>query len=352
MASADYLLPFQPSLAQATNTRLDSACKHIQQCRISTDDMMSFVHGDAEELQRNKYRYCIHKDEFVVGVGRPWDTTTVVKRTSNAAYPKVISNLGALYDRPDTRNAIQMIRFMNHYARSINERQLIIAFFQAGVDNAQPGYYIRTPAGARLFQNVPGMHAFTVSATNTIDTKRFMRFMYDYFSVGFANTLGYAHASTGDTMTSVMIGGLRTVMNGDFEIFAGDLVQFYWTFEKDDFERDGRRKTYLDIWAANGTPMNLDPSYTVLGTAGRKRDSAGTLLPSWNTPNDAQVRQAHYNLSYGQRNDKQKIVAKIKPYFRDDRDPRLMDWYRVFGVAIASARPNEMCDIKIARQSM
>jgi hypothetical protein len=141
-------------------------------------------------------------------------------------------------------------------------------------------------------------------------------------------------------------------MNGDFEIFAGDLVQFYWTFEKDDFERDGRRKTYLDIWAANGTPMNLDPSYTVLGTAGRKRDSAGTLLPSWNTPNDAQVRQAHYNLSYGQRNDKQKIVAKIKPYFRDDRDPRLMDWYRVFGVAIASARPNEMCDIKIARQSM
>jgi hypothetical protein len=71
MASSDYLLPHQPSLAQATNTRLDSACKHIQQCRIATDEMMSFVQ-DAEELQRNKYRYCIHKDELVVGVGRPW----------------------------------------------------------------------------------------------------------------------------------------------------------------------------------------------------------------------------------------------------------------------------------------
>lgn len=68
----DYLLPFQPSLAQATNTRLDSACKHIQQCRVSTDDMLRFVREDAEELQRNKYRYCIHKDELVVGVGRPW----------------------------------------------------------------------------------------------------------------------------------------------------------------------------------------------------------------------------------------------------------------------------------------
>ena len=71
MASSDYLLPFQPSLAQATNTRLDSACKHIQQCRIATDEMLSFV-GDVEEIQRNKYRYCIHKDELVVGLGRPW----------------------------------------------------------------------------------------------------------------------------------------------------------------------------------------------------------------------------------------------------------------------------------------
>jgi hypothetical protein len=69
---SDYLLPFQPSLAQATNTRLDSACKHIQQCRVSTDDMTRFVLEDNEELQRNKYRYCIHKDEMVVGVGRPW----------------------------------------------------------------------------------------------------------------------------------------------------------------------------------------------------------------------------------------------------------------------------------------
>ena len=68
----EYLLPYQPSLAQSTNTRLDSACKHIQQCRVSTDDMMRYVSNDAEELQRNKYRYCVHKDEFAVGIGRPW----------------------------------------------------------------------------------------------------------------------------------------------------------------------------------------------------------------------------------------------------------------------------------------
>lgn len=72
MAEISSLLPFQPSLAQATNTRLDSACKHIQQCRISTDDMMRFVNNEADELERNPFRYCIHKDELVVGLGRPW----------------------------------------------------------------------------------------------------------------------------------------------------------------------------------------------------------------------------------------------------------------------------------------
>ena len=36
------LLPYQPSLASATNTRVDSACKHIQQCRVSTDDLLLY----------------------------------------------------------------------------------------------------------------------------------------------------------------------------------------------------------------------------------------------------------------------------------------------------------------------
>lgn len=55
---AEYLLPFQPSIGQATNTRLDSAAKHIQQCRVSTDDMLRYVGEDTEELQRQKFRSC------------------------------------------------------------------------------------------------------------------------------------------------------------------------------------------------------------------------------------------------------------------------------------------------------
>uniref|UniRef100_A0A7S0MKC3 Uncharacterized protein n=1 Tax=Cryptomonas curvata TaxID=233186 RepID=A0A7S0MKC3_9CRYP len=180
-----------------------------------------------------------------------------------------------------------------------------------------------------------------------MNTRKFMHLMSDHFTVGYANTVGYAHPNTGDTMTSVMIGGLRTVMNGDFEVFPGDLVQFYWCFEKDDFLPDGRRKPYLDIWEGD-TPRNVDPSTTESLT--RKRDADGR--ETWGVRPDSRIRQAHYELSYGQKADKMKLVAKIKPYFRDDENPRLNDWYRVFGIAIASARPNEMCDIKISRQSM
>jgi hypothetical protein len=123
-------------------------------------------------------------------------------------------------------------------------------------------------------------------------------------------------------------------------------------FEKDDFVPNGRRKPYIPIWN-NDVPCNVDPSATLEDSApgrGKKRFVDGREV--WSVPDDARIRQAHYELSYGQKADKQKIVAKIKPYFRDDENPRLMDWFRVFGVAIASARPGEMCDIKISRQSM
>ena len=133
------------------------------------------------------------------------------------AYPRVISNLGALGDTDTTKTAIMMIRFMNHFARDIKERKYIIDYF---IQNSR---YNPPP-------NFNGCDAFPAVTGGGMGTKELVGMMYDYFAVGYANTLGWAHANSGDTMTSVMIGGLRTVQNGDFEIFAGDLVQFYWYF--------------------------------------------------------------------------------------------------------------------------
>ena len=121
-------------------------------------------------------------------------------------------------------------------------------------------------------------------------------------------------------------------------------------FEKDDFDPSGRRKPYIDIWGDDGKPANVDPSTVEkLSSAGTKRPAE---IEAWSRPRDAQVRQEYFELSYGQRKGVEKLVAKIKPYFPDEENPRVNDWYRVFGYAIASARPNEMCDICISRQSL
>lgn len=263
-----------------------------------------------------------------------------MKKVPNSAYPKVISNLGTLNDTEDTQVAIKMIRYMNHFARSVKERKAIIDFFKEGTH--RPPVY--KDVNGRQQELGPSFELFRHGPGDQISTNRFLAMLSDFFPVGFSTTLGYAHPNTGDTMTSVMIGGLRTVMNGDFEIFPGDLVQFYWSFERDDFLQDGRRKPYVDMWQ-DSLPTNLDPSKTIGGDSLGKRDA-------WDVPRDARLRQAHYELSYGQKPDKQKLVGKIKPYVPDEEDPRINDWYRVFAVAISSARPNEMCDIKISRQSV
>jgi len=152
-------------------------------------------------------------------VGGDRDAGKAVKRVPNSAYPRVISNLGALGDTEETMIAQMMIRYMNHNARNIEERQKIISFFRADKYDTRNV----VPEELRAFKPIK-----TLDGTEILGTGPFLGMMYDYFTTGFANTLGWAHANSGDTMTSVMIGGLRTVLNGDFEIFAGDIIQFYW----------------------------------------------------------------------------------------------------------------------------
>lgn len=344
------LLPYQPSLASATNTRLDTSCRHHQQCRVSTDDMLAYtmpVKNDHEELQRNKYRYCIHKDEFVVGIGRPWVTTISRKRPNNA-YPRVISNLGQLAMENDGRLALKMIKYMNHYARTVQEKQDIIDWFlnegfhRAGVDDDD------RELDEKLW-------AFTEKEKKELIN--WLPLMCDQIPVGFAQTLGWAHPNTGDTMVTVMIGGLRTVMNGDFEVFPGDLIQWYWPFEKNCFHQDGRRKPYINGWTMEmvkrrpkAIPPNVAPEVELERVApGREALVSTHLHPDGSTVE----RERYHSRAFGNESEsKAKLVARVKPYFRDDDNPRIFDSYRVFAIAIAAARPHEMLDIKISRQSV
>lgn len=86
------------SLASATGTRVDSASKHIIPCKVHTDYMASLVGdrsgGDAmRELQINKHRYNMAKDDVVIGLGRALYATNI-NSTKRKAYPAVITTLG------------------------------------------------------------------------------------------------------------------------------------------------------------------------------------------------------------------------------------------------------------------
>ena len=322
------LLPYQPSIGAVTGTRVDTSCRHNQQCRVSTDDMLQFTipQRDQDELQRQKYRYCIHKDEFVVGIARPWVPGEARKRVNNA-YPRVISNLGSLQMSNEGKYILMMIKYMNHYARSIAERKKIIDWFRAG-----------GPAGT-----VSG-YAYFINPIDLHDLSKYIHVMSDMIPVGYANTIGYAHPNTGDTMVTVNIGGLRTVQNGDFEVFTGDIIQWYWPFELDCFKPNGERKKYVDEWNGD-VPPNISPSYDP-DTKQVTDFNTRSLDPAADTRRDFAARQ------YGQPADRPKVVARIKPYWRDDVNPRIYDAYRVFAVAISCARPHEPVDIKISRQAV
>jgi hypothetical protein len=324
-----------PSLASATSTRVDSACKHIQQCRVSYDHMLDFV-DSAHELEKDKMKYCVHKDEMAVGVARPWDKEAT-RQLSISAYPRIVSNMGDITNGPKHEPALRMIKYLYHFATSLQKRQRIIRQMN--------------PVG-QAENNVDGhaglvRHYFEDEQGRRMALGKHMAKMYDYYPVGVANTLGYAHPNSGDTMSSVMIGGLRTIMNGDFEVYAGDQIQWYWTFERDCFRADGTRKAIAD--AAGNVFDGGDPAIDRLPLPHAEGDG--------NDPSD-RARAAFNDLQYGATqnsrapSDKAKHVARIKPYLRDDAQPRLYDWHRVFGIAISSARPNEMVDIKICRQSM
>lgn len=87
------------SLASATSTRVDSASKHIVPCKVNTDYMASLVGNNVDnamrELQTNKMRYCMHKDDVVIGLGRPMYGSSV-NNNRKKAYPSVIVTLASM----------------------------------------------------------------------------------------------------------------------------------------------------------------------------------------------------------------------------------------------------------------
>ena len=135
----------------------------------------------------------------------------------------------------NTTIAIRMLMYLYHNVSSLQDRSRLIQAFQA---ETVPAFDAVIQAGPN-----PTTKFFKEDKLNPLqyNCKKFIRFIYDFVSVGYATTLGWAwHAHSGDTMTAVRIGGLRAVRNGHSEVFCGDTIQWHWPLEQQCFDNQGR----------------------------------------------------------------------------------------------------------------
>jgi hypothetical protein len=192
------------SLGSSTHTRVDSAAKHIRQCKIH-ERLMQVWHssgGQAQEMiHRQKNKYATQKDDLVLNVNE----SLSVGYAPTDAYPSVLSNFTSL--KKDSKTLI-----MDWYAKSTPQAFL--------------GYQ----------QEIAGKQLDIVKNEPQTQTLPYFR------AQGYA--LGRAEASmrSGDTVFSVLIGGQMTVRNGHFPMRPGQLVHWYFDFEEVMFDEDGRRR--------------------------------------------------------------------------------------------------------------
>jgi len=186
------------SLGSATHTRVDSAAKHIRQCKIDERRMRVWVgNTDVEAMHRQKNKYATMKDDLVLNVNE-----TIGKLcTPTEAYPSVMSNFTSIH--PDT------------------------------IEKIKQWYAQKTPVGFFNFQST--IHAD--KRNQQIETLPFFR------AQGYALGRAEANMRSGDTVFSVMIGGQMTVTNGHFPMRPGQMVQWYFDFEETGFDTQGRRQT-------------------------------------------------------------------------------------------------------------
>jgi hypothetical protein len=168
--------------------------------------------------------------------------------------------------------------------------------------------------------------------------------MPEFYFMGVSVGSASASPLQGDCVCTVMLGGLKTVMNGAFEIDTGDMLQWYWSAEENCFDKNGKRH---------------DPI-----TDRRSQSVTNWLVSNQNSgSSDSSTRKAFYERGNGVFSNSQtdgnvtfnaKKELAFPKTLRPARDGsyRLGDRTRLFAKALSGARPWEAVDIMICRQSM
>ena len=285
------------SIGSATGTLLDSAAKHTMACKVD-DDLFVSWNKDTQNARRNlkqhKYKYAMQKHELVLNVSQRLRGCSATKAK---AYPSVITAVADMDLRIKKRltDLYACVKAVDFIEMCDTDEQY----------EWEEGNDARNTTLEQMWSTMP---FFTVQG----------------YSLGTA----WATAECGDTVGTVLVGGMITVRNGAFACRAGETVQFYFEWE------EGKFRT----------------ASTVHGVAG-SRILNNDVMPAVKAVTEARKRrremEAGEEFATGN-----KCIAFPKPYKLSEGNDCYGDRIRVFAKCISGGRPFDMIDLMLMTQSL
>lgn len=250
--------------------------------------------------------------------------------SSNYAYPSVVSTLGDM-----TKTA----------------RRVLVGLYAEGKTGRD---FLRTKAQiaiACVNENRFRNQFNVASEDGVLKAMTEVKNMPYFTAQGYALGIAYASSLSGDTVASVLIGGMATVMNGHFEVRSGQMLQWYFDFEAGAFHSNtgahpaGTRKASANL-LFNGKHASLDAMM-----------KPPMLSTTDNLRNEFHKRQLGTEDSYGDAGDgpgsKKRFIAYPKPFLLDENgEEHYGDKIRVFAKCVNGGRPHEPIDIMLCTQSL
>lgn len=333
------------SLASATGTRIEEGSRINQQCRVNSRFLESIdKDGDASKIKRHAKNYTMERDECVVLVNQPLNSQAISMSNKRHAYPSVVTTLG---DVDEYFGAVMTImygsgkRIDDDFFDKINKM-----IDQSGLKGDE---------------------------LNSVKTR--VSQMRDFKPVGISVGLAQPEETLGDTVATVQVGGLRTILNGPFPIRTGDMVMVYcddiegWCFDDSGDRVQGIKKLLQDA-ISNPNEFKVTVEYVK-----RCMEDKRTIVPGVNDkvkpwdaannkfPDDAVTERGKtWRRSFHEKRVKgfdrsKKTMFTIKPWapsrlMAASDDDVYADRFRVIGRAMSNADPYEPIDILLSRQGL
>ena len=306
-----------PGLGTATGTRVDSAAKHIMACKMDTKLLQAMLENNDDpqnSLHNEKMKYCMHKDEIVLN-------TTNTEQNVVTAYPMVVTTLGDV-DEAVTKIIARLYAHEDATTFFDYQRKMKIVKDSADIKSLILDDTYKDPTNP-----------------NQISRQRMqIRMLPDFRCQGVALGQAWASYLSGDNVASVLVGGMVTVQNGHFVMHTGDLVQWYFDFEKDKFDQTNTKSAGRRVTKPKDSTRNdkreryMDER--LFGNSAKTGKTSGQK----NTNNIVRIK------SY-----KMHCVGQDSQLFVTDH---FGDKIRIFAKCISGGRPFDAVDIMLMTQSL